>query len=68
MNGSGYGESCDWWSFGVMLYEMLVGSIYLFLGKCLEATFAQHAGIAKCPDVVYFSNLKIHFESIFAIL
>jgi hypothetical protein len=39
-----------------------------FFRKVLEATFAQHTGIAKCPGVVYFSNLKIQFESIFAIL
>jgi serine/threonine protein kinase len=32
LRGKGYGFSCDWWSFGCLLFEMLVGRS-LFAGE-----------------------------------
>lgn len=48
--GRGYGSSVDWWSFGVLMYEMLYG-ITPFRGKSRQDTFDRIAkGHVKFPE------------------
>ena len=38
LKGKGYGFSCDWWSFGCLLYEMLTGIQLFHQDRCDDAT------------------------------
>eukprot|EP01096_Ripella_sp_DP13-Kostka_P002808 TRINITY_DN1392_c0_g1_i1.p1 TRINITY_DN1392_c0_g1~~TRINITY_DN1392_c0_g1_i1.p1 ORF type:complete len:488 (-),score=224.68 TRINITY_DN1392_c0_g1_i1:75-1481(-) len=44
ISGEGHGSSVDWWTFGILLYEMIYGTTP-FKGRTQEETFAQ---ILKC--------------------
>ena len=35
-----YGKACDWWSFGVLLYELITG-IPPFYGRGVNETFSK---------------------------
>eukprot|EP01094_Clydonella_sp_ATCC50884_P011249 TRINITY_DN2104_c0_g1_i1.p1 TRINITY_DN2104_c0_g1~~TRINITY_DN2104_c0_g1_i1.p1 ORF type:complete len:398 (+),score=123.73 TRINITY_DN2104_c0_g1_i1:29-1195(+) len=57
--GFGHSSSVDWWTFGILMYEMLFGTTP-FKGRCRDETFAkiQKGGIRfpDTPDVS--SNCK----------
>lgn len=38
LEGKGYGFSCDWWSFGCLLYEMLTGEAVFGQDRLDDAT------------------------------
>lgn len=48
--GKGYGTSVDWWTFGILMYEMLYG-VTPFRGKSQRDTFSKiEKSILKFPD------------------
>lgn len=54
-----YSRAVDWWAFGVLLYEMLLGQSP-FHGACEEEIFEAIIG----GEVVYPSNMPIEAVSI----
>lgn len=48
--GKGYGASVDWWTFGILMYEMLYG-VTPFRGKSQPDTFQKiEKSVLKFPD------------------
>jgi len=55
VSGNGYGSSSDWWSFGVLVYEMLYGKTP-FKGEDWESTLSN---IRKDVDITLPSSPKV---------
>ena len=47
---TGYTSSCDWWSLGVIMYEMLIG----YPPFCSESPQETYAKIMKWKDTLVF--------------
>nr|CDS27500.1 protein KINase family member (kin 1) [Hymenolepis microstoma] len=53
----GYGFSVDWWAFGILLYEMMVGASP-FVSRCVANTYAKILDPRKDPlEAVNSSNV-----------
>lgn len=50
LSGRGYGFSCDWWSFGCLIYEMLTGLPVFFEDREDERTLDK-AILTKEPNL-----------------
>lgn len=55
LSGKGYGSSADWWSFGILIYEMIYGSTP-FKGKNWEATLQN---IRRDADITLPSKPEV---------
>lgn len=50
LNRNGYDQSCDWWSFGCLIHEMLTGETP-FLKYCTSEDSLFNAIISKDPNL-----------------
>jgi serine/threonine protein kinase len=54
--GMPYGKAVDWWSFGIVIYEMVTGSLPFSAGSMLEIMYRVIDDILEFPQGVVVSN------------
>lgn len=61
ISGTGYGAACDWWTFGILIYEMLFGCAP-FQGTDREEIFKNLArGTLRDDHLKRIENEKVKF-------
>lgn len=59
IQAKGYGKSVDWWSFGILVFEMAAGYSPFYAGSSDQMVLLEKivAGKYKCPSA-FSSELK----------